>query len=317
MPVLVVQLGSTRHVIPIDGQMLVGRDASASLPIDHPTVSRRHVRLELVNDTCWIEDLGSRNGTRVNGQPLRSRLALSGGERIRIGHVPCWYFATAPDQATIESLNHRRSDGSGFSFRCECGVRLWAASVEIASALPCPACGSRSHSVVAPETLADASKSQPGAAWTCGVCQWPIHPGEPQVSCPSCHARYHEECWTENRGCSVYGCDQVNILPDPSATDVASSPDVSADKSIDDRMVGGVAIGPALVAGGVVAGLLGMLLFGVPTLLTCIVALLSRRSAGWRWTLVATSLCLVGMVAGVVFSGWWWLKWSFDGLVGR
>jgi len=317
MPVLIVQLGSARHVIPIDGEMLVGRDESASLPIDHPTVSRRHARFELVDNTCWIEDLGSRNGTRVNGQPLRGRAALSGGERIRIGHVPCWYFETAPDQATIESLNHRRSDGSGFSFRCECGVRLWAASVEIASSLPCPACGSRSHAVVAPESLTGGANDATGATPVCGVCQWPVKPGESQVSCPTCHARYHSECWTENHGCSVYGCDQVNVLTGPATTEDAS-PTGSADFETPEVIAAASAsIGPALLAGSVVAGLLGLLLFGVPTLLTFVVTLLARRSAGPRWTIAAALLSLLGIVSGTLFSGWWWLNWSMDGLAGR
>jgi predicted RNA-binding Zn-ribbon protein involved in translation (DUF1610 family) len=40
----------------------------------------------------------------------------------------------------------------------------------------------------------------------CAICQCEIEPGEPEVACPSCGARYHEDCYRENRGCGIYGC---------------------------------------------------------------------------------------------------------------
>ncbi len=43
----------------------------------------------------------------------------------------------------------------------------------------------------------------------CAICQSPLAPGEAAVDCPGCKARYHEECWTYNGGCGVYGCEQA------------------------------------------------------------------------------------------------------------
>jgi len=43
----------------------------------------------------------------------------------------------------------------------------------------------------------------------CAICQCPMVSGEAVTDCPSCHAAYHAECWTENKGCAVYGCSQV------------------------------------------------------------------------------------------------------------
>jgi hypothetical protein len=40
----------------------------------------------------------------------------------------------------------------------------------------------------------------------CSICQTPIIAGEQVVSCPHCVLPFHQECWTENRGCSAYGC---------------------------------------------------------------------------------------------------------------
>lgn len=43
----------------------------------------------------------------------------------------------------------------------------------------------------------------------CAICQSAIQPQEAKSPCPSCHAPYHTECWQENGGCAVYGCDAV------------------------------------------------------------------------------------------------------------
>ncbi|HEY2588541.1 MAG TPA: FHA domain-containing protein [Tepidisphaeraceae bacterium] len=50
----------------------------------------------------------------------------------------------------------------------------------------------------------------------CGACQSPISMLEPTTTCPDCGVAFHADCWTENRGCSSYGCKQVGIL-DPAA----------------------------------------------------------------------------------------------------
>ena len=44
------------------------------------------------------------------------------------------------------------------------------------------------------------------------MCHSGIGAGEVLKSCPECDTTYHTECWTENFGCSTYGCVQVNIL---------------------------------------------------------------------------------------------------------
>ncbi|MGZ4808112.1 MAG: hypothetical protein ACXVJT_09055 [Thermoanaerobaculia bacterium] len=43
----------------------------------------------------------------------------------------------------------------------------------------------------------------------CAICMSAIESGEAASDCTGCHARYHQECWTENGGCGVYGCSQV------------------------------------------------------------------------------------------------------------
>jgi Prokaryotic RING finger family 1 len=57
--------------------------------------------------------------------------------------------------------------------------------------------------------MADAKTSIAGtemAGKECSICQTAIVAGEKVVQCPDCALPFHEECWTENRGCSAYGC---------------------------------------------------------------------------------------------------------------
>jgi adenylate cyclase len=70
--------------------MVVGRAAEqCELVVAHATVSRRHARLSLAGEALQVEDLGSTNGTSVNGAALRSGTAfpLQTGAKLRLGDV--------------------------------------------------------------------------------------------------------------------------------------------------------------------------------------------------------------------------------------
>ena len=44
---------------------------------------------------------------------------------------------------------------------------------------------------------------------SCAICMSPVEPVDAWRSCEGCRAPYHEECWSENGGCAVYGCTKV------------------------------------------------------------------------------------------------------------
>jgi pSer/pThr/pTyr-binding forkhead associated (FHA) protein len=70
--------------------MVIGRAADqCELVLAHGTVSRRHARVRLLADALQIEDLGSTNGTTVNGAALRPGAAvpLGTGTNLRMGDV--------------------------------------------------------------------------------------------------------------------------------------------------------------------------------------------------------------------------------------
>jgi DNA-binding winged helix-turn-helix (wHTH) protein len=70
-----------------DGEHLLGRDGDVAVCLESPTVSRHHARVRVDGDSATIEDLGSKNGTRVGGQPVTAPLPLSDGDRIQLGSV--------------------------------------------------------------------------------------------------------------------------------------------------------------------------------------------------------------------------------------
>lgn len=62
------------------------------------------------------------------------------------------------------------------------------------------------------ERMASQQAAEPEEDRVCGVCHSAISSAEATATCPSCKLLFHADCWHENRGCSAYGCDQVNVL---------------------------------------------------------------------------------------------------------
>ncbi len=65
--------------------LTVGRGAECDLCIDDPGLSRKQVRVSRRGGACWVEDLGSRNGTLVDGERLQAPLLVHDGARVHIG----------------------------------------------------------------------------------------------------------------------------------------------------------------------------------------------------------------------------------------
>jgi hypothetical protein len=67
------------------GECIIGRSTACGAYIDDAIASRQHARLRVTDDSVTIEDLGSRNGTHVDGRLIGSVCPLSPGSRITIG----------------------------------------------------------------------------------------------------------------------------------------------------------------------------------------------------------------------------------------
>jgi FHA domain-containing protein/uncharacterized protein DUF1707 len=81
--------------------LVIGRDPGCALVLQDPTVSRRHAELRLEDDRWVVADLGSSNGTRVNGWRVR-RATIGAGDELMLGdqrmilRPPSW--RTAPER---------------------------------------------------------------------------------------------------------------------------------------------------------------------------------------------------------------------------
>jgi len=77
-----------RRELWVDGEATVGRGGGCTISVPSDTfVSQVHARLTERNGALWIEDLGSTNGTFVNGKQLTEAVKLRTGDRVQIGNT--------------------------------------------------------------------------------------------------------------------------------------------------------------------------------------------------------------------------------------
>lgn len=69
----------------VDKELVFGRSRGVGLQLDDPQVSRRHGRIALGPEGWFLEDLGSRNGTTLNGIAAVGQLTVQFGDRIQVG----------------------------------------------------------------------------------------------------------------------------------------------------------------------------------------------------------------------------------------
>lgn len=78
------------EVIAVRDGLLLGRVASCDVVIADTKASRRHARVIVESGVVEIEDMGSSNGTRLNGKPVERRM-LRDGDRVEIGKTVVTY----------------------------------------------------------------------------------------------------------------------------------------------------------------------------------------------------------------------------------
>src|SRR3954454_12936389 len=76
---------------PIDGGVTLGRAAGADIRVDDPFASSSHARVFPRGRFVYIEDMGSTNGTYLNGRQLERPQQLSASDSIRIGDTEYRY----------------------------------------------------------------------------------------------------------------------------------------------------------------------------------------------------------------------------------
>ena len=100
MPKLIIS-GLTYELV--DNLVTIGRGPDNAIVINNPSVSARHAQLQLAGETYRLKDLGSTNGTQVNGKPVTETL-LSFDDRVRFGAAEARFESDATGSRPLPQL---------------------------------------------------------------------------------------------------------------------------------------------------------------------------------------------------------------------
>lgn len=82
------------------GETVFGRDPTAGVYVDHPSVSRRHACISIGSQGAVLEDLKSRNGTFVNGRRIDGPTKIDHGTLIGIGPITLTFVVMGAPAST-------------------------------------------------------------------------------------------------------------------------------------------------------------------------------------------------------------------------
>ena len=106
---------------------VVGRHSACDHRIPHPSVSRRHCAFHLRDGRVWVEDLGSANGTRLNGEPVGGPRPLTEGDRLELADLSFEaHVSEAADVLVVE-------DDAEAARAMELLLRTWGHEVRVAA----------------------------------------------------------------------------------------------------------------------------------------------------------------------------------------
>ena len=102
-------VAGTRRLKLDQGPNDIGRDPSAAVWLDSPLASRRHARITVEDDVATLEDLGSKNRTLLNDQPVMVPARLCDGDAIQVGSSVFVFRVTNTLSTTETAMNHPSS----------------------------------------------------------------------------------------------------------------------------------------------------------------------------------------------------------------
>lgn len=110
------------------GEVVIGRSPDCHITIEDPLISRQHAKIVVTEGRCTFVDLQSRNGSRLNGRPVREPADLKDTDRIRIGAQELVFFEMSTEK--------RSTRATGAMRLCSACGSPFAEGTEV-----CPHCG--------------------------------------------------------------------------------------------------------------------------------------------------------------------------------
>ena len=111
MPEIAIQTaGGTRERYPLaKARVTVGRSRESDIFLPDQWLSRHHAAIEERTDGYWVSDLNSKNGTLLNGEPVREWRRLRPGDVITLGEHTLTFCTEGPDE---EEEDEREPEGT-------------------------------------------------------------------------------------------------------------------------------------------------------------------------------------------------------------
>jgi hypothetical protein len=98
------------HDLP-PGETILGRSPDCHITIEDPLISRQHARIVVEQGVVTFHDLGSRNGSRINGRPISGSQVLADQDRVRLGAQELVFFRMETSQFAPRSTGAMRLCG--------------------------------------------------------------------------------------------------------------------------------------------------------------------------------------------------------------
>lgn len=131
-PFLVAKAGPLKgHRWSLNNPIVIGRESHCDLTIDDRQVSRFHARLTPTADGIILEDMGSKNGTQCNGNPVKNPIVLQDGDIIQISLIQEFVYFTSDATVPLSDLKEH-----GTRLRLDVrSRRVWVLNQQIAPPL--------------------------------------------------------------------------------------------------------------------------------------------------------------------------------------
>ena len=156
MPKLKIVSGEQeKHEVPVWSDMTIGRLSQCDLILGEPGVSRQHARIEERDGRWTIRDLGSQNGTFVNGREIQAEEPLREGDQIQIAEFDMVFTSEGGEAPTVGTGMRTVAAPDGKTIQLRAAIR-WE---EETFSCAIQACGDLAKAVRAVDAIERASQA--------------------------------------------------------------------------------------------------------------------------------------------------------------